>query len=97
MSIVETTPPSLVAYVGEEYADQVPVGTEVTLRRRQTGAPLIRSRVQAVGPALVQIPVRAAPEILGPRWGVPVYIVLPAGDRVRPGEAFDVQITPAGE
>ncbi len=94
VQIVEPVADQIVAYLPENRLLELRAGAPVELVRRAAPDQVIRTRVREIGARVVRLPARLTAADGVARWGIPVYIPLPDGFVVTPGEAFSVRPRP---
>ena len=87
----------IVTYVRQEQHVAPEKDMEVDVRKRLAIAPVVRTKVECVGPQVEQIPVHLARDPKFPEWGLPVRITLPKDFSGYPGELFEVTFKTAGK
>lgn len=88
VTVVDDRPTRAVAYVDERMATHVHVGDRARLVPRDSSGPSVVGRVEALGPAIAELPARFSPFPAQRRYGRTVYIQLDAPASL-PGQAFD--------
>jgi multidrug resistance efflux pump len=97
LKIVEANPRQVIAYLEEARSSPVREGNTALMRRHdRAGAPVIGT-VKSVSGTVAQMPSRFWPAPSVPRWGRQVFIQVDPGQRLVPGEAFDVAFEAKGQ
>ncbi len=91
LTIVDTQPTELVAYLEGALQQRVVEGADVLVRRSSGGAEA-PSTVLRRGARMVPMPLRDVPPGQPPRYGLPVIVALPADFTAVPGEPFSVRL-----
>jgi multidrug resistance efflux pump len=91
LTLTESGPTEIVAYVSEEQVNNVREGMEVELIKSSEPARIIRSRITYVGPVVEQLPVRLWQSPNLPQWGRPFLIEAPPEIELVTGEVIGIR------
>jgi multidrug resistance efflux pump len=97
--IVTVTDPrgqGIVSYLRQEDRLRPQPGMAAEVRPRLLPGRTVATRVERVGPQFEPIPLHLCRDPKTPEWGLPVFIAVPDGLPVRPGELLDVRLRPEG-
>jgi multidrug resistance efflux pump len=91
LSIIESHPNEIVAYITEAQINQIQEGMEVEIIKAIEPAQIARSRITYVGPAVEQMPIRwwRNPNI--PQWGQPFLVAAPPQMELTTGERVGIR------
>jgi len=91
LTITETKPSDIIAYVSESQVNLIQEGMQVELIKDSEPAQIAGSTITYVGPAVVQMPVRwwRNPNI--PQWGRPFRVEAPAQMKLAIGERVGIR------
>ncbi len=90
LTIAETRPAEIIAYMTEEQAEGICEGTAVELIKSSRPARIAQSQVRYVGPIVEQMPIRLWRNPNIPQWGRPVLVVVPPHMELTPGELVGI-------
>ena len=93
VSMVETSPRLVVAYLEERQGASVARGAKALARRRGATREPIEGRVESVTGAVTEFPARFRINPALPRFGREVVVQIPPGVSLDPGEAVDITFT----
>jgi multidrug resistance efflux pump len=91
LTLTESGPSEIVAYVSEEQVNKIREGMEVELLKSSEPARIIRSRITYVGPVVEQLPVRLWQSPNLPQWGRPFLIEAPPAIELVTGEVVGIR------
>jgi multidrug resistance efflux pump len=91
LTLTESGPSEIVAYVSEEQVNKIREGMEVELLKSSEPARIIRSRITYVGPVVEQLPVRLWQSPNLPQWGRPFLIEAPPEIELVTGEVIGIR------
>lgn len=91
LTLTESGPTEIVAYVSEVQVNNVREGMEVELIKSSEPARIIRSRITYVGPIVEQLPVRLWQSPNLPQWGRPFLIEAPPEIELVTGEVIGIR------
>ena len=91
ITITEQKPTEIVSYVNEIQASRVKEGDKVQLIKGGDMPKILYSKVNSVGPAVVEMPVRLWHNPDVPQWGRPLLIGIPAELELIPGESIGIR------
>ena len=85
----ETT--EIISFINERQADKIEVGDTIEIVKNGETPQIYEARIEVVGPAIVELPIRlrAIPDI--PQWGRPMLIKIPPKFELIPGEAVGIR------
>jgi multidrug resistance efflux pump len=91
VTIAETEPREIIAYLDQSLSSRVTKGMSVQLVKSQQPAQLAQSRVKRVGYTLERMPewLWEVPNL--PQWGIPILIDIPPGMKLIPGETVGIK------
>lgn len=95
LTIAEITPREVVAYAGEDQANQIRAGAQVELIKNTEPAQVAWSQVSYIGPVIEQMPIRLWRNPNIPQWGRPMLITIPPDLKLISGELVGVRRLPA--
>jgi multidrug resistance efflux pump len=95
VTLVETRPRLVVAYVDERRGMSLSAGAKVVARRRNAPSRSVEGTVAAVGGDVAALPQRLWTNPHVPAWGRAVYIDVPAESTLDPGEILDIRRAPS--
>lgn len=90
LTLVEAQPRQVVAWLDERRGASLQPGAKVVVRRRAGHREQIAATVAGVGGDVATLPQRLWTNPHVPAWGRAVYIELPAGAAIAPGEILDI-------
>ncbi len=91
LTITETRPSDIIAYVSEGQASLIKEGMQVQLIKDSEPAQIAGSKITYVGPAVVQMPVRWWRNPNVPQWGRPFRVEAPAQMKLAIGERIGIR------
>jgi multidrug resistance efflux pump len=80
----------IVSYLRQDSRLHPRVGMTAEVRLRSPASRAVATRVEHVGPQYESIPLHLCRDPKTPEWGLPVFITIPDGLPIRPGELVDV-------
>jgi multidrug resistance efflux pump len=86
----------IVSYLRQEDRLRPQPGMAAEVRPRLLTGRAVATRVERVGPQFEPIPLHLCRDPKTPEWGLPVFIAIPDGLPIRPGELLDVRLQPEG-
>jgi multidrug resistance efflux pump len=95
LTVLASRPSDVITYVNAADANRIDAGapSELALLRAGTRAERFTSEVIAVGPAIVQLPLRLRRNPAVPEWGCPVRLSIPVGVRLRCDELVAIHLS----
>jgi HlyD family secretion protein len=93
VTLVETQPREVVAYLEEHRGAGIPIGTEVIVHRRNATRDQVRGTVASLSSAVAELPRRLWLNPAIPLWGRAVYINVSGQVAFDPGEMLDVRLS----
>jgi multidrug resistance efflux pump len=85
----------IVSYLRQDQRLRPVAGMTAEVRVRLPAGRFVAARVERVGPQIEPVPLHLCRDPKTPEWGLPVFIGLPDGLPVRPGELLDVSFREA--
>jgi multidrug resistance efflux pump len=86
----------IVSYLRQDNRLRPQPGMTAEVRLRSPASRAVATRVDRVGPQFESIPQHLCRDPKTPEWGLPVFITIPDGLPIRPGELVDVWLAPEG-
>ena len=91
LSIAETRPSEIIAYIGDRLLGQVEKNMTVELIKDRMPPQIARSQITQIGPTMELVPERMWLNPNMPQWGRPVSIEIPEGLELIPGEMVGIR------
>jgi len=91
LSIAETRPSEIIAYIGDMLLGHVEKNMPVELIKDRVPPQIARSQITQIGPTMELIPERMWLNPNMPQWGRPVSIEIPEGLELIPGELIGIR------
>jgi len=91
VTLVETRPRLVIAYVDERRGISLSAGAKVLARRHNAPSVNVEGTVAAVGGEVMTMPQRLWTNPSVPAWGRAVYIKIPAESTLDPGEVLEIR------
>ena len=96
MTVANPRGQGIVSYLRQDHRLRPLPGMTAEVRPRLPAGRAVATRVERVGPQFEPIPLHLCRDPKTPEWGLPVFITIPDGLPVRPGELLDVRLQPEG-
>lgn len=91
ITITGTDTTEIISYINERQADKIEAGDTIEIVKNGETPQVYEAKIEFVGPAIVELPIRlrAIPDI--PQWGRPMLIKIPPKFELIPGEAVGIR------
>lgn len=91
LRIAEEKPRAIIAYASEAVVGQLKMGKTVEIVKDSKPEQIAHSKITYIGPAVEQMPMRLWRNPNFPQWGRPMWIEVPIGMELIPGEMVGVR------
>jgi multidrug resistance efflux pump len=92
LSIAKPTADTVMAWVTEEYAEQLREGRQVKIVRRGHRGQVAMSEITGVGPAFLPLPMELWFDPKVPEYGLPFEVAVPPGMKIKPNEKVGIRL-----
>jgi multidrug resistance efflux pump len=90
MTVASTAPAPIISYVRQDQRVRPAVNMKVWVRSRYSSQQPVETVITQVGAQHMLIPMEQLRDPAIQEWGLPVWIEVPSGMQVRPGEMIDI-------
>jgi multidrug resistance efflux pump len=91
LRIAEEKPSAIIAYASEAVVGQLKIGKAVEIVKDSKPEQIAHSKLTYIGPAVEQMPMRLWRNPNFPQWGRPMWIEIPMGMNLIPGEMVGIR------
>lgn len=91
LTISQVNGQHIISYIRQEQHIHPILDMPVEIKTRLPGSKFTRSRIERMGPEFEHVPARQQRDPKVSEWGIPVYIPIPEGLLLRPGELVDLK------